>query len=426
MNPLQRYVYYPLLVLISLTLVVWQNLGMERRLTLQLNKDSDIYLNKQLINGQKSSGLLLKQQDKATLFCSSQVQSNTKCALSLKFNQAVKLSDYQQFSIELRFSSSTRDTVLLQLYQQTAAASYHSLQQQNLLPQQGRANYHFSLVEFYQPSWWQLLTADIAAPQQDTINHFSLITGDNQHTKNIELSLHRIELYGKIIAAKDLYLSLLSIWLLSLTVSYFNLNRGLKEQHQQSHKHALELNKMNSYLSIERDNYEFMAKTDPLTSCFNRAGLRNVFSDIIIEYIETNMPSSIVLFDIDHFKKINDNYGHDEGDKVLINIANLVRQQIREGDYLARWGGEEFLVVCTHTRQGGAAALAEHLRQAIEQTMLSQHCRITSSFGVAEISSGFLEQWIKRADEALYQAKQNGRNQVVSAAKEINKAIPPA
>jgi len=419
MNPLQRDAYYPFLVLISLTLVLWQNLGMERKLQLDLNKQSEVFLNDQLVNGHSGSGLLLKQQDKATLFCSSEAQTNSACALSLQLSQAlsaIRLDHYQQLNLDIAFSSNLPDSLILQFYLATdPQQNYQYLLQQSILPRQGRANYQLSLAQFYTPSWWQLARAQTTPSGSPQVNHFALITGDNQQTKNIELSLYRIELSGKLIAAKDLYLGLLAVWLISLCVSYFKLSRGLKKQHQLSHKHALELNKMNSYLSIERDNYEFMAKTDPLTSCFNRAGLRNIFSDIIIEYIETNMPASIVLFDIDHFKQINDNYGHDEGDKVLINIANLVRQQIREGDYLARWGGEEFLVVCTHTRQNGARALAEHLRQSIEQTMLSQHCRITSSFGVAEINSGFLEQWIKRADEALYQAKHSGRNQVVTA-----------
>jgi diguanylate cyclase (GGDEF)-like protein len=295
-------------------------------------------------------------------------------------------------------------------------AKHLHLHQQSILPKQGRASYSIDVDSLYQPSWWQFAQGEDLHSQQDArITYISLLTGDNTQDKNIELSLHSVQFSGKWLQAKDLYLALLGIWLVSITYAFFSVTRGVKEQHQQSNKHALELNKINSYLSIERDNYEFMAKTDPLTSCFNRAGLSSIFGDIIIEYAEIGMPASIVLFDIDHFKKINDQYGHDEGDKVLVNLANLVRQQIREGDYLARWGGEEFLVVCTHTRLKGACALAEHLRQSIENTILSEETRITSSFGVAEINSGFLEQWIKRADEALYQAKESGRNKVIAA-----------
>ncbi|WP_427976632.1 GGDEF domain-containing protein, partial [Agarivorans sp.] len=362
MNPLQRNAYYPFLVLISLALVLWQYLGMERRLQLTINEQTEVHLNNQLVKQNNGKGLLLKQQDKATLFCSSEALSNSACALSLPLSQAlsaIQLDHYQQLHLDIAFSSNLPDTLLLQFYLQLdAKQGYQHLLQQSIVPRQGRANYQLSLARFYSPSWWQLAAAQTISTSPSQVNYFAVVSGDNPQAKNIELSLYSLELSGKLIAAKDLYLGLLTVWLISLSISYAKLNRGLKEQHQQSHKHALELNKMNSFLSIERDNYEFMAKTDPLTSCFNRAGLRNIFSDIIIEYIETNMPASIVLFDIDHFKQINDNYGHDEGDKVLINIANLVRQQIREGDYLARWGGEEFLVVCTHTRQAGACALA--------------------------------------------------------------------
>ncbi|BEU05299.1 GGDEF domain-containing protein [Agarivorans sp. OAG1] len=420
MNQQQRDIYYPVLFLISLGLVLWQYLGMERHLNYSLNEESPISLSTQLADGRVGKGLLLRQQNKATLFCNiSNSQQPDACALQLKLvenNQAgITLANFENIQLNLSFQSTAPDSIWLQVFTQHNAKHLH-LYQQSILPKQGRASYSIDVDSLYQPSWWQFAQGENQHSQQDArITYISLLTGDNTLDKNIELSLHSVQFSGKWLQAKDLYLALLGIWLVSITYAFFSVTRGVKEQHQQSNKHALELNKINSYLSIERDNYEFMAKTDPLTSCFNRAGLSSIFGDIIIEYAEIGMPASIVLFDIDHFKKINDQYGHDEGDKVLVNLANLVRQQIREGDYLARWGGEEFLVVCTHTRLKGACALAEHLRQSIENTILSEETRITSSFGVAEINSGFLEQWIKRADEALYQAKEGGRNKVVAA-----------
>ncbi|GAD00400.1 GGDEF domain-containing protein [Agarivorans albus] len=420
MNQQQRDIYYPVLFLISLGLVLWQYLGMERHLNYSLNEESPISLSTQLADGRVGKGLLLRQQNKATLFCNiSNSQQPDACALQLKLvenNQAgITLANFENIQLNLSFQSTAPDSIWLQVFTQHNAKHLH-LYQQSILPKQGRASYSIDVDNLYQPSWWQFAQGEDQHSQQDAkITYISLLTGDNTQDKNIELSLHSVQFSGKWLQAKDLYLALLGIWLVSITYAFFSVTRGVKEQHQQSNKHALELNKINSYLSIERDNYEFMAKTDPLTSCFNRAGLSSIFGDIIIEYAEIGMPASIVLFDIDHFKKINDQYGHDEGDKVLVNLANLVRQQIREGDYLARWGGEEFLVVCTHTRLKGACALAEHLRQSIENTILSEETRITSSFGVAEINSGFLEQWIKRADEALYQAKEGGRNKVVAA-----------
>ncbi|WP_221075340.1 GGDEF domain-containing protein [Agarivorans aestuarii] len=420
MNQQQRDIYYPVLFLISLGLVLWQYLGMERHLNYSLNEESPISLSTQLADGRAGKGLLLRQQNKATLFCNiSDSQQSDACALQLKLvennQEGITLANFENIQLNLSFQSTAPDSIWLQVFTQHNAKHLH-LHQQSILPKQGRASYSIDVDSLYQPSWWQFAQGENQHSQQDArITYISLLTGDNTKDKNIELSLHSVQFSGKWLQAKDLYLALLGIWLVSITYAFFSVTRGVKEQHQQSNKHALELNKINSYLSIERDNYEFMAKTDPLTSCFNRAGLSSIFGDIIIEYAEIGMPASIVLFDIDHFKKINDQYGHDEGDKVLVNLANLVRQQIREGDYLARWGGEEFLVVCAHTRLKGACALAEHLRKSIENTILSEETRITSSFGVAEINSGFLDQWIKRADEALYQAKESGRNKVVAA-----------
>ncbi|GDY28257.1 GGDEF domain-containing protein [Agarivorans sp. Toyoura001] len=422
MNLQQRDVYYPLLFLVSLVLVLWQYFGMEHQLNFNLHEDSPISLSHQLADGRVGKGLLLKQQNKATLFCSTPAEDSAQ-ACGMQFHlqngkqQGIDLSAYQSITINLSYQGNAPDNLLLQLYNpQQKKPEYLHLYQQSLLPQQGRGTYSFDLDQLYIPSWWQYAQRDKPSSDENQwVTHLTLLTGDNQQAKNIELSLHSVELEGKWLQAKDLYIALLVVWLISITQAFFSVSRGVKAQNKQSDKHALELNKVNSFLSIERDNYEFMAKTDPLTSCFNRAGLSSIFSDIVIEYVDIGMPASIVLFDIDHFKRVNDQYGHDEGDKVLVNIANLIRQQIREGDYLARWGGEEFLVVCTHTRLKGACALAEHLRKSVESTVLSEKARITSSFGVAEINSGFIEQWIKRADKALYAAKETGRNKVVAA-----------
>ncbi|MGY5451403.1 GGDEF domain-containing protein [Agarivorans sp. MS3-6] len=423
MKLLSRESYYPLLTLITLGLILWQYLGMNHYLSYSINKYSNIEIVNRHLANKESKALMIKQEEKVSLFCRTvEEQKAAFCGLNLllgaKANSLINLQHYDTVILNLSYHSNVHDTVFVQLLNQPSNTTTPSqLHQQVISPVDGRASYRLSLAQFYPPSWWIFENADKhkTNPSLKQASHLRVSTGDNSANKNIELSLHSLSFSGKWLPASYLYFGLLTLWALSLSLDLITASNRAKKQSKESSNHTLQLNRVNSFLSIERDNYEFMAKTDPLTSCLNRAGLRGIFSEIIIEYIDIGMPASIVLFDIDHFKLVNDQFGHDEGDKVLVNIASLVKQQIREDDYLARWGGEEFLVVCPHTRVAGARSLAEHLRSSIESTMLSDQRKITSSFGVAEINSGFLEQWIKRTDEALYKAKENGRNRVESA-----------
>ena len=124
-------------------------------------------------------------------------------------------------------------------------------------------------------------------------------------------------------------------------------------------------------------------------------------------------PLSIVILDLDHFKRVNDRFGHPVGDQVLVGTARMLSTRVRESDFVARWGGEEFAVIASMTDAAGAARLAEKLRALMEVTHLGPAGSMTASFGVAEMRpDDTVESLVQRADEALYAAKTGGRNQV--------------
>ncbi len=156
-----------------------------------------------------------------------------------------------------------------------------------------------------------------------------------------------------------------------------------------------------------------MAITDPLTGLFNR---RHAFNILKKEKSKADRGISsfcIVLIDIDNFKNINDTYGHDIGDEVLINIASFLKKNLRAYDVVARWGGEEFLVILPNINIKGAAISAERIRKAIEKMDISG-IKTTVSLGVTcykPVES--LNKTIKRADEALYEAKKQGKNKII-------------
>ncbi|MCO4799994.1 MAG: GGDEF domain-containing protein [Colwelliaceae bacterium] len=162
-----------------------------------------------------------------------------------------------------------------------------------------------------------------------------------------------------------------------------------------------------------------LSKTDSLTQLLNR---RNLFEEgelLVQVAFEQKDELSVILLDIDHFKAVNDNFGHDVGDKVIVAIAELGRETMRPRDIFARLGGEEFAVVLPDTSHDQAKAIAERLREKVEQYDLSDYGKklsITVSVGVASVTerTESFDEILNAADEAMYSAKSAGRNQVCS------------
>lgn len=158
------------------------------------------------------------------------------------------------------------------------------------------------------------------------------------------------------------------------------------------------------------------ANTDALTTLANRRFFEETLQQHLQQQPDSLLPMAVILADIDHFKHINDSFGHAEGDKVLQQIARLFRQKLRQQDFAIRYGGEEFLLLLPHTTQEDAYRVADKIRAAIaQQRLIAQHPElvITCSFGVAMLNdASMMKATIEKADQALYLAKTEGRNQV--------------
>lgn len=154
---------------------------------------------------------------------------------------------------------------------------------------------------------------------------------------------------------------------------------------------------------------------DQLTGIANRYLLDSTFHAEKTRAERYSLAFSIIIIDIDLFKSINDNYGHNLGDSVLTNIAALLTREIRENDIVGRWGGEEFLIICPETPKDGAQQLAEHIREKVNTYDFNIDQPLTVSLGVTEFRlKEPMNICIKRADDALYSAKEKGRDRVVS------------
>jgi diguanylate cyclase (GGDEF)-like protein/hemerythrin-like metal-binding protein len=185
--------------------------------------------------------------------------------------------------------------------------------------------------------------------------------------------------------------------------------------------------RVNGELQQAMAELEQAAGTDQLTGTWNRRRFEEGAAILISLARRRKGPVSLLLFDLDHFKRVNDRYGHAVGDAVLMATVQCVREHLRESDALVRWGGEEFIVLTPANRLEGALSLAEKIRLAVEAHDFPEVGAMTVSIGVAEYAPGMeLESWIRAADEAMYQAKAQGRNRVLAAPDQDRLEAPPS
>lgn len=207
--------------------------------------------------------------------------------------------------------------------------------------------------------------------------------------------------------------ALLGVILLAAAWAVLATNRRLKRAgREQAELRALILANEHQ-LGQARQALEELASTDPLTRAWNRRHFGEMVGGERHRSERYGHPLTLLLLDIDHFKRINDTHGHVQGDQVLLEIANRIRSGIRVSDSLTRWGGETFLILLPNTGLPGGRRLAERIREDIEAHLFERVGRVTASLGLAEyLPPAGLEPWLERADQALCRAKRKGRNRV--------------
>lgn len=274
---------------------------------------------------------------------------------------------------------------------------------------------YVSLKELSVAEWW-ITEFDIprkySAP---TLGNVIAVGIDfNVHSSN-EVRVERIEAVGQWIDKETLYFTIIAAWMcLVIGEVLWRFYRV----HQAARTNAMRLTQLATKykkLEIEKQEFEALSTTDVLTGVMNRAGVQQFLQKLLESDVSWNQ-MGILVFDIDHFKKFNDQYGHDVGDLVLHKVAKIISQNIRQTDIFGRWGGEEFVLVCPQIPEERLKELAEKLRTCIEQATLEaqgQSLRVTVSIGATNVEAHeSFEAVFKRADTALYKAKNNGRNQV--------------
>ncbi|HKE94535.1 MAG TPA: GGDEF domain-containing protein [Povalibacter sp.] len=282
-------------------------------------------------------------------------------------------------------------------------AKFNSL---NLQPKDLEKPVAIDLHEFTVPEWWVAqynLPRELAQPDLGNAIAFSVYLQGEPSGTDHDIQVDKVEFSGDWISTEYWYLGILCAWLIAAT--WYGASQWLR------------LRLQHAELQGEKDKYERLSTIDGLTKVLNRNGIEQFISSLQV----ANLPTSVIVIDLDHFKKINDHRGHYAGDRVLQTVGEILRAHTRNTDGLGRWGGEEFILVCPGATLSKAADLAEKLRQRIMQTnfIAEDPVTVTASFGVATSPAGgsFAEAF-QQADQALYLAKSRGRNCVVCASED--------
>jgi len=234
----------------------------------------------------------------------------------------------------------------------------------------------------------------------------------------IDLNTPLINLYDKNLAVRFLP-SFLGVILFSLVYENYRENSQKTliafnvelEKKIKSRTHELEIQKTRAEKAVEE--LKIIAITDRLTGLYNRLKLDESLENEFYRAHRYAHQFAVILLDLDFFKSVNDTYGHQEGDQVLMEVAKILQKQVREIDIVGRWGGEEFLIIYPSTNLHGVLSVAEKMRSKIEKYNFPAVGTITASFGVTVwYPDDMIESMIARVDKALYKAKDNGRNRV--------------
>jgi len=259
--------------------------------------------------------------------------------------------------------------------------------------------------EFLVPTWWKQkydVKGDATYPSFSNVDSFEFTVNSSAG----EIDVASIRCVGNWVDSATLNQCLLWMWLGGTLLGVIYRMSTLKKRLDCETASAKQLLMHNNLLISESATYHELARRDPLTGLLNRYGLEGEFegrsSDYYFNY-------TMILFDLDHFKAINDNLGHCYGDRVLFDIARVVKSKLNKNDMVARWGGDEFLVILSDRDTKEAFEFAEEIRHAVSKSDLDYSC----SFGIctSEVNKTF-ESTLCNADSALYDSKDNGRNSI--------------
>lgn len=408
------------LVIITVALMLWHKWGMDTSIVLSPKKSTGAWVESDSLDAGNSKATL-KIGNAFSFSCNisdESVHDYPYCNLLIPLTnneKGVNLTEYDSIYLTLEHNSTAQDTLRIFLNSHYSAPfQFNTKFKMNLYEldvKSGLNTYKIALKDFVVPYWWVCQSNDSNALVDLTnVKEFMLSTGKEIQGREVDVNLYKVQLNKKWIKKENLYQFLLKGWIGWIIIILFWRYYTLRVSNNNLFTLFNKLQKNNNELGEKARLLKQSAITDPLTGLLNRLGIQEVIDECIYQYTTKGETFSVLMIDVDYFKRINDVYGHDIGDTVLTQVARCINKRCRQSDFSARWGGEEFLVVCRNTTGSNALQFAENLREDMCNLAWGHGDKVTASIGVAEANIENIKNTIKSADIALYQAKSSGRN----------------
>ncbi|MDO3387703.1 GGDEF domain-containing protein [Gilvimarinus sp. SDUM040013] len=270
-----------------------------------------------------------------------------------------------------------------------------------------------SFDEFSVSEWW-LVNRDIereyTQPDFSNVVLMGIDARDRLNGGVHEFTINQVTLSGDMVKAETWYLAILLTWIIGMVLYLLYNAVYWRKQARGSEKKFRHLASRHRELRGEAASLKSLSERDTLSGLPNRRALTSAFEKLDMAAVQ---PMAFILIDIDHFKRINDRRGHSEGDRVIREVSNILLNNTRGDDLLARWGGEEYLLVCPATNSAQSLMIAEKIRHRVfsSEFFVEQPMAVSVSLGVAQMRDGeSFESVFDRADTCLYKAKALGRN----------------
>ncbi|WP_089139818.1 GGDEF domain-containing protein [Vibrio rumoiensis] len=350
-------------------------------------------------------------------------------SLADDIKHGVDLSGYDRVFLDIDYKGVQEDTARVRVNFRNFEPKIFNPEDDNTLKYNG-IEYHpgfekggreIGYDKFQVLTWWLFdynIPIEESGVKLDNVSMIQVATDSGSVIGDHIITVNKIIFKGDYLSPRAFAFSLLSIWFVAAFAFLFYELFQSRKRVKKMEVHTSHLNQLNKALESKYTEAAQSATKDELTGACNRRSIRDWLDNIARRVRWGTSKLSIIYVDLDHFKAVNDTFGHNVGDQVLREFVDLVYGQLRDGDRLVRWGGEEFIIFCPNANLEGAEMVAERIRSMVEVYQWPEVGTLTCSFGVTEMVAGeSVTEMTARADEALYHAKNNGRNRVETLEK---------
>lgn len=424
-----------LLIVATLLALLAYDKGVYRTYSVDLTRQEQMGLNTDLSQGGQSTAEIIYTDEGILLKCEISMEYQWPyCELKLHlaeraghgafdYAKGMDLSAFTEVFLNITTISDTDDQI--RFYIRNYNAEYTNLSTDGNSLKINEVQYSpndypngkfIPIKDFNVVSWWlqaRNIPLELRGVEITNSPLLTIASGGLVEEGDISILVKEVTFRYNLISKENILFTIIAMWFFSAIIALLLQLKSFHYRLNYSRKQQLKLNEVMAALQLEKEHLEVLAKRDALTGLRNRVGISKYLLEGEEKAQRHKIPFSLIFLDLDFFKNINDQHGHSVGDELLIRFGRIINDNIRQQDKLARWGGEEFIILCMDTQQDKAITLANKLCSLIASEPLLDEITITASFGVAQLydnesTTSFLE----RADNALYKAKSNGRNQV--------------